>query len=82
MNTCKSCGAPIMWAETAKGHRIPIDPEPVLGGNILLSHRDVEPSLPPLATVFAHAFENSDEPTYKSHFATCPNASSHRRRNR
>ena len=26
---CRSCGQPIAWATTAKGHRIPLDPDPV-----------------------------------------------------
>lgn len=26
---CRSCGKPIEWATTPKGHRVPLDPEPV-----------------------------------------------------
>ena len=36
MNTCRSCGAPILWRETHAGRRMPIDPEPVADGNVVI----------------------------------------------
>ena len=32
MTKCKSCGAGIIWAETPKGSRMPMDAEPVTSG--------------------------------------------------
>lgn len=78
---CRSCTAPIMWALTEKGHRMPLDPEPTDEGNIVLAHRE---GLVPLATVFSNASAaregapNADR--YTSHFVTCPHAASHRRK--
>lgn len=77
---CRSCGAPIVWAVTeAHRRRMPVDAEPVDGGNVLLSTDD-----PPLAQVHAPGqaslfADAANRPTYTSHFATCPQADQHRR---
>lgn len=71
-STCRSCEAPIEWAYTVKGARIPldiVDDEPRTDANIVLDDgiaRVVRPGL--------------GERT--SHFATCPGAEQHRRRKR
>jgi hypothetical protein len=79
-NNCRSCGAPIVWAVTeATGRRMPIDPEPTSGGNVILSDDN-----PPVALVlpagqaslFAHG---TGADRFTSHFATCPNADAHRK---
>lgn len=70
---CRSCGASIIWAETAAGKRMPVDVEPSPAGNVALEPR---PGLDPLATVNEPLFASS---LRKSHFATCPNAASHRK---
>lgn len=70
MSTCKSCGAEIIWAKTSVEDRnIPIDAQQVMGGNISL---DVTGTI---ATVGANG-----SGSYQSHFASCPNAKSHRRK--
>jgi len=75
MTDCKSCGAPIRWAKTIKGRPIPLDPDPSPRGNIVLSDEGT-------ALVYnspgAIAPRYTDDPHYLSHFATCPNAESHR----
>lgn len=72
MGRCKSCGAEIEWVRTTKGNNMPLDPIPVAGGNIemLINGRAqvVEPDEDKIRSV--------------SHFATCPEAQSHRRRKR
>jgi hypothetical protein len=79
VSTCKSCGAGITWAVTSNGKRMPLDPEPVEDGNVVL-----HPSLnggPPVATVLSPS--PGDPPPvfarYVSHFVTCPHADDHRR---
>lgn len=76
---CSSCPAIVIWAETEKGSRMPVDAKPVPNGNIYLVHRG--PRKAPLAV---HAkFDRIDGqkiPKYRAHFASCPNASRHRRR--
>ena len=76
---CSSCPAIVIWAETEKGKRMPVDAKPVPNGNIYLVHRGQRKA--PLAV---HAkFDRIDGqkiPKYRAHFASCPNASRHRRR--
>lgn len=70
MSTCRSCGAEILWSETMTGKKIPLDPEQVLGGNIVLEAEGA------LARIV------KPEPgvkRYRSHFASCPQAEQHRR---
>lgn len=78
--TCRSCGAPIIFIISTKGHRIPCDAEPVkfdyeLGGpdKVVTQNGEVLPG---------RISENGAETGYISHFATCPNANAHRRRYR
>ena len=77
MSACRSCGAEIRWEVTSAGKRIPLDPRPSPKGNVYL-----EPGAPTV-TVFGklHADARSAMAgrLYLSHFATCPNADSHRR---
>jgi hypothetical protein len=81
VSDCRSCGAAIRWAVTATGKRIPLDPEPVDGGNIVIDNSGPHG---PIATVVGKATQpglfGDDSPRYVSHFATCPNADRHRRR--
>jgi hypothetical protein len=89
-DVCASCKAPLIWATTERGKRMPVDSEPVTGGNILLSHRHV--GEPPVALPQAKAAleqlaaEHERSPQegplrlFTSHFATCPDAAAHRKR--
>lgn len=68
---CSSCGAPIIWAKTARLRRfIPLDKEPIIGGNIVL-----DGGIASIETI--GLFDRT--PKYVSHFTTCPNAKKHRR---
>jgi hypothetical protein len=60
-----------MWALTDKGRRMPIDPAPAEDGNLVLTlgnpnYVRVDPTWP--------------GPKYRSHFASCPGAATHRRK--
>jgi hypothetical protein len=77
MPTCRSCGAEILWAETERGKRMPVDKEPVADGNLglfYLGDQD-EPQIRPLDAA-PQLFDT--EVRYVSHFATCPDAAEHR----
>lgn len=83
MSACRSCGAPVVWAVTVDGRRMPVDRDPVDGGNVLLAP-SVEPGGSPTATVVGKRVQETlfgdNGPRYVSHFATCPDANRHRRR--
>lgn len=68
MSTCRSCHAPIIWATTQAGKAIPLDAVAVPDGNIVILPSGI-------AVVNAEGGVR-----HKSHFATCPQASAHRRR--
>jgi hypothetical protein len=82
MANCRSCNAAILWARTsAKGKFIPIDPDPVDDGNIELSKDDEGQLLARVLIGSEGTLPGFETPLrYKSHFATCPHANSHRRR--
>lgn len=75
---CRGCGNEIRWALTDKGKGIPLDPEPVDDGNLVLDgeHGDGRP-------VVRYVRKGEDTgilPRYKTHFATCENADEFRKR--
>jgi hypothetical protein len=87
---CASCKAPVIWAMTENGKRMPVDAEPVESGTILLSHRRL--GQPPVAIYqrsmdieelrVQHERSPQEGPLrlFTSHFAHCPNADKHRRK--
>ena len=70
MTTCKSCHAPIIWGYTINGRRMPLDPEPVADGNLVLDGQKVR----------AVTAEDAPETRRASHFSSCIDAAKHRRR--
>ena len=75
---CRSCGANILWARSAKTNALmPIDPDPVENGNIVLSADGLATTLSGDLWETMHSGLR-----YISHFATCPNAKEHRKRTR
>ena len=78
---CRSCGKQILWIRTKSGKNMPVDPtfvnfKKVDGGK----ERIVLPNGEVIAGERCEADDNPDGHGYISHFATCPNADSHRRR--
>lgn len=73
MSTCGSCGAAIEWVTTETNARpMPLDAEPRDDGNIVV-----------IDDLFGHKLARyvpAGEGDRVSHFATCPDAASHRRR--
>lgn len=62
---CRSCGAAIVWTETEKGARMPVDADSIKRG-VVLNADKTKSAVRWVAT---------------SHFETCPNAGQHRRSN-
>lgn len=72
MAFCKTCGARFDWYRNAEtGKFMPIEPEPQVDGNVRIDVvRNVATVVPP----------GSHRPLYRSHFAACPGADTHRKR--
>lgn len=62
VSECKSCGAEIRWMKTRNDKNIPVDVPP---------HEDPERDVILQATLY-------DKQNMKTHFETCPNATSYR----
>lgn len=81
-NECRSCGAPIRWAITEKGRRMPLDPDPHPDGNVMVEHAAGadHSGVVVFAGRLLHEERDLGTPLYRSHFASCPDARKHRRR--
>lgn len=77
---CQSCGAEVIWADTITGRRMPLNKYPSKSGNIILGLRrdDVPLALVQTAQSLARLLLKGER-LYTSHFATCPNATKHRK---
>lgn len=78
---CRSCAAPILWTVTQKsGKKMPVDLDPVEGGNFLLVDDEDEGHILAVhKSREADYSESSDGFRYESHYATCPQAAGWRK---
>jgi len=74
---CRSCGAEILWARSRGGKRVPLDADPTMRGNVVLTD-DGEAIVLNQADADQHRRHGGT--LYLAHFATCPEAAQHRRR--
>jgi hypothetical protein len=79
MGRCRSCGAPIRWAVTVNGKRMPVDDQPVPDGNLVLSDPTPGAYAPVAAAFDPQQLLIDDPPRFVSHFATCPQADQYRK---
>jgi len=91
--SCRSCRAPLVWALTETGRKMPVDLQPVgsvgvliaeaRDGNLVLCFEvdDLDRPRGPQLVLPATEEQRRDwkVPLWKSHFATCPKAAQHRR---
>jgi len=68
---CRSCNAEIEWAETPSGKGMPLDSAPTEKGNLVCING--------IARAATYEDRKLKRPTYASHFATCPDASTFRK---
>lgn len=80
MSACRSCGAPIFWAITEAGRRMPVDEAPVPDGNVTVIEDDSDAGVPIVRVLGATRDLFASGPLYVSHFVTCPDAAEHRRK--
>ena len=84
---CRSCGAPIRWVVTEKGKTMPIDELGSDQGNVVRTgEHEMDGRERVLvfhtaeAAIYACLVGENPRPRHLSHFATCPNAATHRRK--
>lgn len=81
---CSSCGAYVKWIKMTSGKYMPVDDVPIR--YIHAPHRGDMVFVTERGTVERGFVAKEDESVipvsvgYQSHFATCPNADSHRKR--
>ena len=88
MSRCKSCGAEIKWIPMASGKLMPVDAAPISYSENLFpfsfssdSGDSILTLVTDRGTIVRTRFDPGvDKIGYTSHFATCPNASQHRKR--
>lgn len=69
------CGAPVLWVRSENGKLMPLEAQPSPDGRYQI---DGEVAYY-LKGMFRDLAVEQGEPLYKSHFANCPKANSHRR---
>lgn len=80
IRSCKTCGERIRWVITNTGKRMPIDAWPNTQGNVVLEDRGGQLVASVLRERQAIARRNAGHELFISHFATCPQAATHRKR--
>lgn len=81
MAKCKSCGAEIIWVKMRSGKSAPCNPEPIHYRKFVHNIENMLVLVTPEGDVTpGEACEDSDLFGYISHFATCPYANKHRKR--
>lgn len=82
MSECRSCGAPIRFARTARGRFLPLDREPSPDGNVLVWRGQASVvRAGQLAAVQQRARGgDADGLLYMPHWQSCPHADDWRRR--
>lgn len=73
-DSCKTCGAAIIWAKTAKGARTPLDAKPVRVAELVEDPETGKEIVQDGLFVIGGAHTG-----HVSHWATCPQAKEHRR---
>lgn len=67
---CRSCSARIIWTVTHRGRKMPVDAEPVEGGNIRL-RLEANRVIAEYPGREHPSLLEDDRKRYVSHFATC-----------
>lgn len=76
-SSCRSCEAEIIWVETEKGKKMPIDADPSADGRFELSSDGKSVHCHPAGVAAQLRVLGRD--LYSSHFETCPDSEGWRR---
>lgn len=75
----RGCGEPVVWVLTDDGNPMPIDPDPVPEGNVIVTGQ-VEPFVLSVRVVRKGETVSEGTARFVSHFSSCPRAANFRRR--
>lgn len=83
-SACRSCRAPVLWAVTVQGNRMPLDAVPTSDGNVTLTGRHVATdrgAAPECRVESPGALPLFDDGVdrFMPHHATCPHGEDWRR---
>lgn len=78
---CRSCAAAIVWTITSSGKSMPCDLEPTPDGDFYLFRRPdkIDAIHRASSDTRVASAKARNQKLYSSHFATCPNATRHRK---
>lgn len=76
-SACRSCHRPIFWAVTIHDRSMPMDPDHYDDGDWVIDG-EAENGAPKIRHV--EPLTDGDATRYQPHWATCPNADQHRKR--
>lgn len=71
-DTCRSCGAPIVWGLTVKKRRMPLDADPQPDGTVVLVGGGGEHGEDLATVVPAEQRQNFPGQLRRPHHSTCP----------
>ena len=76
---CSSCAQPILWTLTEAGKKMPVDLHPSADGTIAIERADAVDG-PFWESFVVPELERAGKVLRKSHYASCPDAATWRRR--
>lgn len=77
-DTCRGCGAPVLWTITHDGKRAPITAEPSQAGTVLVFRQGDGVQSRTFAGEVLAGLRAAGVPLRLNHFADCPQAGSFR----
>jgi hypothetical protein len=80
LSTCQSCGASILWVRTLSKRRMPLDADPKPTGNVVIVKHVNGGEVGVYLSGSNLEFYSDIKERYVSHFSTCPDAKTWRRR--
>lgn len=83
MSVCRSCGAQISWIRMKSGKMMPVNPQRISVSAVLPGSKDALTLVTSDGKILSGVPDPaSDKFGFESHFATCPAAAAHRRRDK
>lgn len=76
---CRTCGATVRWVTLDSGRALPLDPHPTVRGNVRVDEATGRATVLDAEAMRSNTLSATPSPLYVAHFATCPDAATHRK---